>query len=412
MIFLQPIVLLNALNILFVTLTFRLFDHLDCGAANRSTLFVEALSKVGHVDVVSFLPEPLQSNIEGCDVLQIYPPHHSKSLVQSGRFERYHKKVRFALLPFSPCSHWLPDAGRVAVIDRLMAEKKYDIVACRYMADAVHSGLYKYADRLVMDVDDHPVSVLKRDLQCYPPSNVFMRWLQNYRAYALGVMVKRFLRKVRVSFYSNILEPTSSRSIFLHNTTMQEQHVPDITPDTPLRLLIVGWLGFAPNREGALHFAEKVFPKIRQTIPNAELHIAGKTRDKQVTDRLNAIEGVRALGYVDDIAEEYRQCRVVIVPVYQGAGTSVKFAEGMMMNRPMVATPMGVRGFDTVCRAGSEYLLANNDDSFAANVVHLLQSPEEAEAIAHRAYAVGQQKFSRQRFCEIVADSISKAWIK
>ena len=390
---------------------YRLFDHLDCGASNRSTLFVEALSKVGHVDVVSFLPEPLQSNIEGCDVVQIYPPH-SKPHAQWGRFERYHRKVRFAFLPFSPCSHWLPDAAKVAVIDRLMAEKKYDIVACRYMDDAVYCGLYKYADRLVMDVDDNPVSALKRDLQCNPPSNVFRQWLEDYRAFALRIMVKRFLRKARVSFYSNILEPTSSRSIFLHNTTMQEHHIPDITPDTPLRLLIVGWLGFAPNREGALHFAEKVFPKIRQTIPNAELHIAGKARDKQVTDRLNAIEGVQALGYVDDIAEEYRQCRVVIVPVYQGAGTSVKFAEGMMMNRPMVVTTMGVRGFDTVCRAGSEYLLANNDDEFAANVVHLLQSPEEATGIAHRAYAVGQKNFSRQRFMQIVVDAIHEAWRK
>ena len=57
------------MNILFVNCFFHLFDNLDCGAANRSTLFVKGLSKVGHVDVVSFTDQPLQSNIENCDVV-------------------------------------------------------------------------------------------------------------------------------------------------------------------------------------------------------------------------------------------------------------------------------------------------------------------------------------------------------
>lgn len=33
------------MNILFVTCTFRMFDGIDCGAANCSTKFVKALYK-------------------------------------------------------------------------------------------------------------------------------------------------------------------------------------------------------------------------------------------------------------------------------------------------------------------------------------------------------------------------------
>ena len=49
-------------KILFVSCKFRMFDNLDCGAANRSTMFVKSLSKIGSVNVVSFYKEPIKSN--------------------------------------------------------------------------------------------------------------------------------------------------------------------------------------------------------------------------------------------------------------------------------------------------------------------------------------------------------------
>ena len=57
------------MNILFINCSFRLFDGIDCGAANRSTMFVKSLSKIGHVDVLNFYKEPLKSNVPNCYVV-------------------------------------------------------------------------------------------------------------------------------------------------------------------------------------------------------------------------------------------------------------------------------------------------------------------------------------------------------
>ena len=290
-----------------------------------------------------------------------------------------------------------------------MSRKHYDLVACRYIGEAVQCGLERYKDRLVVDVDDNLTSALLRDLATAPPKKCAVkRWLYNWRAYAIGFMAQRYLRGVRVSFHSNIAEPMTRKSVYLHNTTMLRKQVPDVNVNTPLRLLIVGWLNFAPNILGTLHFAEQVFPKIKQAVPGATLHIAGRG-DQWVIERLNAIDGVQALGYVDDIVEEYHQCRIIIVPIYQGSGTSVKFTEGLMMNRPTVATPLGVRGFESFCKPDSEYLLAESDEEFATKVVYLLQHSNEAQLIARRANAVAQRHISPERFVEIVAQSIRKA---
>ena len=57
------------MNILFVTCTFRVFGGIDCGAANRSTMFVKSLAKIGHVDVISFGEDTITSKITTCEVV-------------------------------------------------------------------------------------------------------------------------------------------------------------------------------------------------------------------------------------------------------------------------------------------------------------------------------------------------------
>lgn len=392
------------MNILFITCTFRIFDGIDCGAANRSTMFVKALSKLGHVDVISFCKTPIKSNIPNCDVINttyIEPQYDSSWTKMQSCFHLF-------MNPLNPKAYYRLDKQCEKIIDRQISLKKYDIVACRYIGEAIRCGLQKYSEKLVIDVDDNLVSASLRDYRMGHFKNILTKFLALYKAHAIGWMSRCFLKKVRVSFYSNILEPTSKRSVFLHNVTSLHTQNKDVLEDTPCRLLLVGWLDFSPNKYGALYFINNIFPKIKNSIPQVELHIVGKTKDEVLRKQINSVEGVKALGFVEDIIKEYENCRVIIVPVYQGSGTSVKFVEGLMMNRPMVSTPMGVRGFEDLCHPNVEYLLAENDDEFVSNVIRLLQSPNLARSIAYNAYKVGINNFSADRFENIVVNSIKK----
>lgn len=393
------------MNILFVTCTFRVFGGIDCGAANRSTMFVKSLAKIGHVDVISFGKDSITSNINNCEV--VYNQSIPQKYVDT-KIERIKGYLRLITQPCNPNAYYVLDKQCEEVVDKQIALKKYDIIACRYIGDAIRCGLDKYPARLVVDVDDNLVSATLRDLKTFKFKHTISKYMYLYKAHAIGWMSKTFLKKIRVSFYSNILEPTSKKSIFLHNVTTLNTQNPDVLPDTPNRLLLVGWLDFAPNKYGALHFVEKVLPKIQEKNPNVELHIVGKTKDEKFKRYLNSRKGVKALGFVDDISDEYTNCRVIIVPVYQGAGTSVKFVEGLMMNRPMVSTPMGARGFETMCHPDKQYLLAKDDDEFVNQVIKLLQNAKFADNIAKNAYEVGEKYFSTKRFEDIVVNSIKK----
>lgn len=394
------------MNILFISCKFRLFDSLDCGASHRSTMFVKALSEVGHVDVISFYKEPVSSNIENCDVIYNSYIPQSSSLGNNGILKRGGNLLKLFFNPWNPHNYYRENKQRKEVVSNLYNKKKYDLVVCRYIDEAITCGLLNYAKKLVVDVDDSLVSASKRDISNMQFHHFWSKPIAIWKANAIGVMSKCFLRKIKCSFYSNILEPPYKKSIYLHNVTTVTSVPPEISSSTPKRLLVVGWLDFFPNKEGVRRFVKNVFPLIKSKIHEVELHVVGKTHDEDFLKWLSGIEGVKAMGYVEDIIEEYKECSVIIIPVYHGSGTSVKFIEGMMMNRPMVSTPMGVRGLEKYCVADKHYMLANSDKEFADKTIVLLNSLEKSNTMAKLAYHVGVSYFSQEHFIDVVKKAI------
>ncbi len=390
------------MNILFVSCNFGLLSHIDCGAANRSTMFVRALTQVGHVDVISFYKYPIHSTIPKCEVVySTYIPNEVPTLK-----ERIFRKLNLIFRPWHPSGIYLKNKIRISIVDKYYSRKHYDLVACRYINDAICCGLMNYSNKLIIDVDDNLSEAFKRNFQGKAFKHVWSKLFALWQIKTVGLMSKWVLKQVRISFFSNMLEPPYTKSVFLHNVPALIGNLPSINPQTPLRILLVGWLDFFPNKYGARHFVHDIFPLIREKVANVELYIIGKSNDETFLSELCSKNGVYALGYVEDLYKEYSDSRIVITPLYHGAGTSVKFIEGIMMNRPVVSTPFGARGFDAVFKAGEHFLLAESDQEFADNVIYLLNSVDKCNEMARKAREVADKNFSQERFFEIVRTAI------
>ena len=391
------------MNILFVNNgPFRMFDRLDSGASVRNTLFVRALSQLGHVDVISFHRDELKSNIENCDVINAWVPKAEKR-------DSFRGKGWLDLIfrPFSPFTYFPVDENKEEFIDGYWRAGSYDYIACRYIYNAAICGLFKYRDKLIIDLDDNPAKVYKLNMKYNSFRYMHKRLKYRIQTWTIGGMVRKQMDSVFCSFYSNPLEKPSPKSVLLYNTTTIKDRIDDITDATPYRILIVGWLDYYPNKEGSRHFVANIFPLIKSALPEAELHIAGKCSDPSVIEGMNDAEGVKALGFVDDIAREYRESRVIVIPVYHGSGTSVKFIEGVMVNRPIVSTPLGARGFEHICKEGEHYLEATDDNDFTEKVIRLLKSTEESKRLAHNALQLGRRHFSQEGFMSTVRETVT-----
>lgn len=373
-------------------------NNTQVGGGVRSTLLIEALSKLGHVDVISFVKEPVVPAIPNCDVIfSGGVPERKLSLC-----DRVLLNLRLLFAPWRLDGYYVVDKEQSRIVARYYSAKHYDYVVCHFIADAVSCGLTRYADRLIIDVDDNLTSAARRDLANASARSVKDLW----RTRMIGRMQRHLLKRVKISFYSSECDSPYEKSVFLPNVPLLSCPCRDVAGDTPMRLLFVGNIDFFPNKKGILHFVECVFPIVKERIPAAELHIVGRCKDQGVRSRLCSIPGVNVLGFVGDLREEYQNCRTVIVPIYHGSGTSIKFIEGVMMNRPVVSTPVGARGFDCVFQANRHFLFAKSDQEFVDHVVGVLSDYDKAGAMAREAYEVGRANFSKDRFFDVVQGAI------
>ena len=109
---------------------------------------------------------------------------------------------------------------------------------------------------------------------------------------------------------------------------------------TPRRLVFMGTRDWPPNQEAFL-YALKLWPRIAAGIPDAELCVVGAKKpgatDPQYPD------GVRDLGFVDDLQAFLGTCRAMIAPIKTGGGVRVKLLDAIRMGLPVVATTRGDR---------------------------------------------------------------------
>ena len=287
-------------EVLFVNNTYPLFEKGDSGASNRSTMFIAALSTIGHVDVVSFVPDQL-SNIDNCDVVysQAVP-----SLKNTSRMI----KLKRILTPWRISSLYPLNTNKEIVVDSFINKKKYDFIAVRYINEASECGLWKYSNRLVLDIDDHPKKhLINAARQARKLRNRAYTYLL---AIEVGTIMKWVSRNALCCFYSNPKETPIKNAVYLHNVAIGDKQVPDISKETPMRLLVIGTYNYAPNQNGVQHFLTHVFPIVRNAIPEIMLRIVGRIYDEDLKKEWGKEPNVQLVGYVKDLYNEYENVRL------------------------------------------------------------------------------------------------------
>lgn len=135
-------------------------------------------------------------------------------------------------------------------------------------------------------------------------------------------------------------------------------------------VLFLGDMGNAPNRLAAGRMAQRIWPLVRQRVPDARLLVAGKGSDL-LPSAAAGLPGVEHLGFVGDLDALYARSRVVCCPIVTGGGTRLKLVEAASYARPIVSTRLGAEGLDYA--DGVQALLRDDDAGFAAACVTLLQ---------------------------------------
>ena len=107
--------------------------------------------------------------------------------------------------------------------------------------------------------------------------------------------------------------------------------------------LAIGNLLHAPNVDSVLQL-KKLWPEIRQQLPDAELHIYGAYAPQQVLQLNNIKEGFHIKGWADYLEIAIKTYRVQLAPLRFGAGLKGKLLDAMRFGLPSVTTEIGAEG--------------------------------------------------------------------
>jgi sugar transferase (PEP-CTERM/EpsH1 system associated) len=148
------------------------------------------------------------------------------------------------------------------------------------------------------------------------------------------------------------------------------------------KLVFSGAMDYWPNVEGAVWFAEKIFPLVRKQVHRATFCIAGRNPAPAVK-ALEQVDGVEVTGTVPDIRAYLASAHVCVVPLLIARGIQNKVLEAMAMGKPVVATFGAATGIKA--KNGDEIIVADDEIRMASEIITLLGNSERCHSIGQKA---------------------------
>lgn len=155
-------------------------------------------------------------------------------------------------------------------------------------------------------------------------------------------------------------------------------------------IYFVGGYQHPPNVDAACWFVNDIWPLIHKQLPQMRFHLIGSKAPERI--RSLSGDGVVFHGFVESLDPFLSDCRLAVAPLRYGAGVKGKVNMSMAHGQPVVATPAAVEGM--FAEHERELLVANDAESFAAEVVRLYQDEELWNSVSDASIRNVEEHFS------------------
>ncbi|HKF83529.1 MAG TPA: glycosyltransferase [Solirubrobacterales bacterium] len=291
---------------------------------------------------------------------------------------------------------WYADPGFQQVIDRLAAERDFDVVAVEDSA----MGVFRYPAG-VPAVYTHTEVLRPRPVRWSPgPPRGWPGWAfgeldwRRWRRFQADIW-RRF---DRVQVFSGRdaetvaeMAPDVCERVRVDPFGMAMPDRLDPSREVPGTILFVGAFHHPPNRDAAIWLAREILPAILERAPGARLRIVGSGPPPEVL----ALAGPRVEVVADapSVLPHTEAAAVVMAPVRTGGGMRMKVLQAMAAGKAVVTTPRGTEGYTGF---GEEPPLAvgESEEEIAAATAALLEDDAARRGLGERAREFAQRHHS------------------
>jgi glycosyltransferase involved in cell wall biosynthesis len=177
----------------------------------------------------------------------------------------------------------------------------------------------------------------------------------------------------------------------------------DIERD-PKRLVFLGSLDWRPNLDAVRLLLEDIFPRIRQSEPNARLDLVGRRPPIWLKQLASSIPGVELHADVADVRPFVHRAGMMLVPLRIGGGSRLKILEALATGLAVISTRVGAEGLDL--DPASDIHIADGPQEMAAAALDWMNDPRAA----HRSAENGRQVVVDQYNWNRLAAKLESVW--
>lgn len=363
------------------------------GAEQRSNVLLQAFLANGFQVDLAYIGPKIDNHrpcIEGVNIV----------FWNNGRqwpISRKDQRLRLLTYRMFPKSQTLEE-----IIDTLEQHNHYTYITCRYLQFAGLAGLFKYASKLILDIDDLPAQVFLSHIG----EAGFLKKI--YRTLMYKSMVSetsKWILKCKACFLPNEKQANDYGCVYFPNIPVVSCTAPSFISGNK-NVLFIGRLDFDPNYRGMDYFICNCWDQIIEQVPDAKLVIAGKGLYKEYRDSWLNYSNIEILGFVDNIIDFYNKGNIVISPITSGAGTNIKVIEALSLGKSCVLSQFSTKGFDDVIFEDINCLVYRDDTDCISKIIKLLKDQDLSKEIGKNAFVSARGKYSQNSIDKILGGCI------
>ena len=357
---------------------------------------IEYLSKVHEIVLCSLTEEDINQN----DLDAIAPFCSNIYVFKLSKFRLIIRLLRSIIkrLPFS-----------IGYFYSVSIQRKINNVIKEELPDHIYCNLIRTSEYIKdvqikksIDYMDAFSSIMQKR---YTVANIFMKGILK-REY---ILLNNYEQKIFYSFDNHCIISEQDRNTIPFKNAQNIEVIPNgididyFKPNDEIQkefdLVFVGNLGYHPNVIAVKYFMGEILPSIILKYPNIKILIAGARPDNQILKMAN--QNITIEGWLSDIRMAYWRSKIMVAPIFQGAGQQNKILESMACGVPCITTNLVNNPYNA--ENNNAILLANNANEFAAQIERLIENK-----LLYNDLVQNSLQFSKKFSWEAFGDKLAK----
>ncbi|WP_297795885.1 glycosyltransferase family 4 protein [uncultured Eudoraea sp.] len=174
--------------------------------------------------------------------------------------------------------------------------------------------------------------------------------------------------------------------------------------DKRQHFIFVGNGKHAPNLDAISWLNTTIWPKIRESLPESELHIYGPYLPERILNMENSKTGFRIKGWVNDLGSVMSEAKVNLAPLRFGAGIKGKILDGFKNGTPTISTSIGMEGIGREDQSKS--LIQDDSIGFTNLAIEIYSDQLKWEKARTLGKNLVNEYFSKETFSGLLKNKI------